>query len=67
MSCGEKLLAFFTNLRPNSPYPTRVPLGSLRSAPRKTFIIQIFSSEPVTQGGPGLDPSGFGESEEFTG
>ena len=32
--------------------------GKLRSAPRKTFIIQVFSS-------PQKDPSGFGEGKEF--
>jgi CSLREA domain-containing protein len=34
--------------------------GSLRSAPRNTFIIQFFSS-------PQKDPSGFGEGKEFIG
>jgi parallel beta-helix repeat protein len=34
--------------------------GTLRSAPRKTFIIQFFSS-------PQKDPSGFGEGKEFMG
>ena len=34
--------------------------GSLRSVPRKTFIIQLFVS-------PQKDPSGFGEGEEFMG
>jgi trimeric autotransporter adhesin len=34
--------------------------GRLRSAPRKTFIIQFFSS-------PLKDPSGFGEGKEFMG
>ncbi|HET7272140.1 MAG TPA: NosD domain-containing protein [Rubrobacter sp.] len=34
--------------------------GTLRSSPRKTFIIQIFSS-------PAKDPSGFGEGQEYIG
>ena len=34
--------------------------GKLRSAPRKTFIIQVFSS-------PQKDPSGYGEGKEFMG
>ena len=34
--------------------------GTLKSAPRKTFIIQFFSS-------PGKDSSGFGEGKEFMG
>jgi len=34
--------------------------GTLKSRPRKTFIIQFFSS-------PEKDPSGFGEGEEFIG
>ena len=34
--------------------------GTLRSTPRKTFIIQLFSS-------PQKDPSGFGEGQEYMG
>ena len=41
--------------------------GTLKSAPKTTFLIQFFSSNPETQGEPGPDPSGFGEGEEFMG